>query len=970
MNSGINPRKTITLILIALLAASFAHGNDELSLDGQWEIVFDHDNAGKKNGWHKNATFSALDNRRPITVPSVWELIEQDYEGVAFYRREFTVPADWKGKVVRMHFGAVNYIAEVWINDEAIGVHEGGFTPFELRVDRILKPGKVNVVTIRVQGPIILSGKDIDGIGPLETPQWRGGITGGIWQSVKLLATGDVYAKDVFLMPDWKSGVVRVGVELDQTGVTEQDVDVAIDIFEAANPDKQVATLRDNVHLLPGTSDQMWDLNIRNARLWSPDDPFLYLVKITILHKGEQSDQWSHRFGLREFTIRENDWYLNGERIHLKATFFEGLYPNRIASPDNEEMARREIQLAKDAGFNMIRPWRRPPDPLWLDIADEMGVLVVGSPVLECMALPLSTPYLPRRVENEIRESVLRDRNRTCVVQWELFNELHRPILSQMMRPTAMLTRDLDPTRLILDESGGWAFGANMYLPFEYEPTKFNDIHNYSGPLINNHLYDAYLTIGMTDEEKKAFGFNGSTPGRNVVPGLMSFVSELGYGSVPNLPICNDLFEAQGNPLTPAYRYYDKVERDQKRVLKEAGFDHLYPDFEDFCLVQQSMHGAANKRMIEAVRSNPDVDGYCIHALCAGDWIFGAGLIDIWRNPKGDAYEMTKAANQPRITSIRMFPRNVYASRGAKLTVTGINELEETQADVMVRIVSASGDVVFEETSRKDWKSGVSNLFASSLKTGKMDGTYTVTVTVKDSRGNVITANTYDFDVFQEKELIPPTGKFAILDIKNSLRPFLKESGINFVEFNPNTPVSVPVLVTSLRANNETQRERLGMLTDFISRGGTVVTLEPLSADGNWKLKPELQFEFIPVTGNTTMAKGLWTCIPHLVKEHPVFEGLPVNGPMREAYENIWPQVSLMNLGGETLAASIGFDWFSRQHKMHYSGPGESWWGSDLAIVPHGKGKCIVSQFRILENLGKDPVADRLLYNMIKYVSK
>ena len=96
-----------------------------------------------------------------------------------------------------------------------------------------------------------------------------------------------------------------------------------------------------------------------------------------------------------------------------------------------------------------------------------MGVLVVGSPALECMQLPFSTPYLPMRVENEPRQAILRDRNRTCVVQWELFNELHRPVLKQMMRPMAMLARDLDPTRLILDESGGWAYGANMYLPSE-----------------------------------------------------------------------------------------------------------------------------------------------------------------------------------------------------------------------------------------------------------------------------------------------------------------------------------------------------------------------------------------------------------------------------------------------------------------------------------------------------------------------
>ena len=381
-------------------------------------------------------------------------------------------------------------------------------------------------------------------------------------------------------------------------------------------------------------------------------------------------------------------FYLNGKPIYLKATFFEGLYPNRIAYPDSREMAVREIQLAKDAGFNMIRPWRRPPAPMWLDLADEMGVLVVGSPVLECMRLPLSTPYLPARVEREIRETVLRDRNRACVVQWELFNELHRPILKQMMRPMALLTRELDPTRLILDESGGWAYGARMYLPNEYEPIRFNDIHTYPGPFINKWFYDGFLSIGLTEERKKASGLYAKAPGRNVVPGLMSFVSELGYGSLPNLVDNNERFRRDGNPLTPAYRYHHRLAEDQQRVLKESGFDDLYPDLEKFCLDQQSIHGAANKRMIEAVRSNPNVSGYCIHALAAGDWILGAGLIDLWRQPKSYAYEATKAANQPRILAIRMTPRNVYASRGSNLEVIGINELDALNAILSIRIVS------------------------------------------------------------------------------------------------------------------------------------------------------------------------------------------------------------------------------------------------------------------------------------------
>ncbi len=692
------------------------------SLDGDWEILFDPANEGREAEWHVDSEFSKQASIHQIQVPSCWEELERDYEGVAFYRRRFQLPADWVGKTIRLQFDAVNYLTEVWLNGEVAGFHEGGFTPFELPVSNLLKPGTENTLILRVVGPIILQNKRVDGVGPLETPQWRGGITGGIWQSVRLVATGETLVKDVFIVPKLADDSVTFHLELENTGSASQSVQLVTRIRSAEDPNQAVAKSVRAVSLRPGVSKVTEMLHIPDAQYWSPDEPHLYHADVALVG----SDNWTSRFGMREFAIRDKQFYLNGQPLYLKATFFEGLYPNKIAYPDNRDMAVREIQLAKDAGFNMIRPWRRPPAPMWLDLADEMGVLVVGSPVLECMRLPLSTPYLPSRVEREIRESVRRDRNRACVVQWELFNELHRPVLKQMMRPMALLTRELDPTRLILDESGGWAYGARMYLPNEYEPIRFNDIHTYPGPFINKWLYDGFLAIGLTEDEKKASGLYANAPGRNVVPGLMSFVSELGYGSLPNLVDTNERFRREGNPLTPAYRYHHRLAEDQQRMLRESGFDDLYPDLEKFCLDQQAIHGAANQRMIEAVRSNPNVAGYCIHALAAGDWILGAGLIDLWRNPKTFAYEATQAANQPRVIAIRMVPRNIYASRGGDLQLTGINERDELDGTLSVRIVSQSGETIFHKDVNNRWKAGVSDLFQQRVDTTALRGGYTI----------------------------------------------------------------------------------------------------------------------------------------------------------------------------------------------------------------------------------------------------
>ena len=407
-----------------------------------------------------------------------------------------------------------------------------------------------------------------------------------------------------------------------------------------------------------------------------------------------------------------------------------------------------------------------------------------------------------------MRESILRDRNRTCVVQWELFNELKRPVLKRLLHPMSMLARQLDPTRLILDESGGWAQGANMYLPYESEPTKFNDIHDYPGPQINDEVYQKLLLTGSkTHEEMRQMGLGGRLPGRNVVPGLMTFFSELGYGSLPDLVDNNQRFAETGNPIAPPTVYHRRLADQHRQALKESGFDKIYPDLKQFCLDQQQIHGTANQRMIEAVRCNPKVQGYCIHALTAGDWIIGAGLLDLFRNPKTYAYEGTKAANQPRILSIRVRPRNVYAERGTKIEITGVNEMDAIQGNLKVEVAAADGEIVFTKTIKANLASGITQLFSEPFDTKALKGTYTVKAEITADDGSPIAENAYSFDVFTAEQLAVPKQRIAVLDPSNSLKPFLKQAGIAFVEFDAETDRSLPVFVSRTEANTPAQRK-------------------------------------------------------------------------------------------------------------------------------------------------------------------
>jgi hypothetical protein len=967
-------KQLLPWIAVASSCLPFASGAEVRqvqSLDGTWMIAFDPANTGREAGWHREEVFTKLEGTRPIQVPSCWEEIEKDYEGVAFYRKSFTVPAKWKKKVVRLQFDAVNFRSELGLNGTAVGLHEGGFTPFEFRIDDLLRFGEENVLILRVAGPILLQGKEIDGVGAMETPQWRGAITGGIWQPARLVATGAVYVEEVFIEPRISDNTATIHGELDHGGESATSARVDLAIRAVGQRDGIVASFSELLELKPGTHRQSWTLEIPDAKFWSPDHPHLYRAEVTVASGGVVSDRWTGRFGMREFTIRDKQFQLNGEPLFLKATFFEGLYPTRLAYPDSREMAIREIQLAKEAGFNMIRPWRKPPPPMWLDLTDEMGVLTVGSLAVECMDFPVESPALPGWVENEVRESILRDRNRASVVQWELFNELKRPVLMRLLHPMSMLARELDPTRLILDESGGWAQGARMYLPYESEPIRFNDIHDYPGPQINDGVYEKLLLTGSkTHAEMRAMGLGGRMPGKNVVPGLMTFFSELGYGSLPDLVDNNERFARDGNPIAPATIYHRRLAEEHRQALKESGLDEVYPDLKSFCLDQQQIHGTANRRMIEAVRCNPKVKGYCIHALTAGDWIMGAGLLDLFRHPKTYAYEGTKAANQPRLLSIRVRPRNVYAAGGTRIEITGVNELEALAGALKVEVVSADGRMVFTQSTGRDLGRGITPLFSEKLDTRPLEGSYTVRASLVAEGGRVLVRGEQDFDVFSTAQLMPPAKRFAVFDPSGSLKPFLKERGIEFVEFGPRMDPVLPVFVSRTEAWTPEQRRRFGQLAEIIEAGGTGVYLQ--GGGGNAPFgKAGPSSPLLPVTVYSKRAIGLWTCIPHLVKDHPVFDGLPVNGMMGPLYENVWAPITLQKVEGETIVGAIGFDWFPEfdRSKRHYYGPGATWWGADLAAVPCGKGRCIVSQLRIVENLGRDPVADKLLFNLIRWTT-
>ena len=521
------------------------------SLDGTWQVIYDHDNKGRTLNLQHRENFYACEDLEQITVPACLEEFKQDYEGVAWYGKTFTLPPDWQEKTIRLHFEAVNYRAEIWVNGEAAGAHEGGYIGFELLIDDLLTESE-NFIAVRVITPLILRDVVIDGLGRDDMPHWRGAITGGIWQSVSLIATGPVYVDDTFVTSDIHTGEVNIATTFQNRDLKIQPATITWSITEYKS-DTQVASGQETLNLNPGTSHHEEIFTIANHKLWQLDDPNLYAVTATVALGNESSDIEKTRFGFREFRAKGKNFYLNGEKIILKTTFNEAFYPHSLAYPRDLNLLKKEFQLIKDGNINMIRPWRKPQPPIVYDLADEMGVLFVGALPVECMDnWPQITPYTQQRIENEATEMVKRDRNHPSIVIWEMFNEIMRDGLKRLKHSVSLKARECDHTRMIIDEAGGFADGCSVYLPGSYEPIVINDVHNYPGTPFPQRSYDNLLALGKTEAQLKEMGLEiAEFTNSKIKPSLLTNISELGYGSIPDLEANFEQYKQEGNPITP-----------------------------------------------------------------------------------------------------------------------------------------------------------------------------------------------------------------------------------------------------------------------------------------------------------------------------------------------------------------------------------------------------------------------------------
>ena len=591
---------------------------ERILLDGPWEFYFDH---------HQENTLPKQLGSvewRTTYVPEPWQARFadlRDKSGVGWYRRTVHSPQTWQtgNYAVILHFGAVDYFAEVWFNNVYLGSHEGGYLPFEFDVQPYLR--EQNEILVRVVDPSDNPRKYPDfpfSEIPHGKQSWYG-QTSGLWQSVWLECRPARYVQTLRLTPDLNTGQIAVEAQLAQP--TEADAAVSITIT-----DPQGETAVSHHQPIPTNCDEISTiLTVSNPQPWSPDRPALYHVELQLFDDDKPEDKIGDQCGFRTIETREGHLYLNGERFYMRGVLDQDYYPETICTPPSIEYLEDQLQKAKAMGFNTIRYHIKVADPRYLAVADRLGLLIWA----EFPNFAYLSAAAADRAKTTLAGMVARDWNHPSIIIWTIINEdwgtnlvensNHRAWLQEMYH----WLKALDPNRLVVDNSPN-------RLSFHVE-SDLADYHYYQAHPDGRAKWDDFMQRMAARDPALLYSPNGDAVIRGDEPLI---VSEFGVWGLPDI---DDIVREGPEPYWMEYGlgFYEGVAYPHgvKDRFRRWHFDTHFGGWRPFIEATQWRQYYALKYQIETIRQRPELDGYVITELTDVHWEVN-GVMDMACNPR------------------------------------------------------------------------------------------------------------------------------------------------------------------------------------------------------------------------------------------------------------------------------------------------------------------------------------------------
>ena len=639
---------------------------------------------------------TATDNPRP-----------ENFRGVSWWYRKITIPADQQKKRFIIYFESVRMRAEVYLDGKLVAYDLIGETPFHVDITDEAKPGKEQLLAIRVTNPggnFHWQDFDIMKWGEYNIPPSRSFT--GIIGRVKLESVNPVFISDIYMQNTPE--LTKVNAILSFTNETSSSVkqDVELIVNEKGNPDKVVfrQTLK-AISFPAGNHEVTIPVNVPDAKLWDLSTPELYTCNVLIKKGKKMLDQDKKDFGFRWFTVdgvgKDAVLRLNGRRIMLRSAISWGYFPvtGLIATT---EMAEKQVRTAKSLGLNRLNCHRCIGSPVVLEKADELGLLYYEEPGSFHSAN--HDPFIRTIVNEKLKRMVYRDRSHPSLVIFNLINEFGGP-LSQDKALVAKRMNDMreahaiDPSR-IMSFTSGWAGSEDKeedskahMLPFDTTLYRkgWYDNHRAGGPetWVENYYKGPKDNIMYTSNRTEVYlrGEEGaiSTPPRiQMIYDQIKSTGKTGWDGLfwqSQYKAFTDYFQKKG--LAPHFGSLDAL----TRAMGNVSFEH-------------------QGRRIEGMRMQNLGDAYMVNGWEAMPYDNHSGIVDIYRNPKGDA-SVLAYYNQSLYVAVASRNQVVKLPGIATVDFYIVNEENLKGAHTLdIKLIAPDGKVVYTRNEEVNIKGG------------------------------------------------------------------------------------------------------------------------------------------------------------------------------------------------------------------------------------------------------------------------
>jgi len=478
-------KKTITLYLFFLIITGhhiFAQSNlitnipnrQTINLNGKWQYIIDPYETGfydyryterpandKDAYWNSDVPTNKTDkiehgysDKYTLKVPGDWN--SQDpkflyYEGTVWYKKSFDFSKKHNGKIY-LHFGAVNYKADVYLNGTKLGSHKGGFTPFNFEVAATLLQEKNNRLVVKVDNK-----RSKDEVPTLNTDWWN---YGGITRDVNLVLLPDSYIQDY-------------SIQLSKAALntTNKTIEGWIKTNSSSNDliTVEIPALKIKEQIVATGDSTAFKLNVPGVKLWSPQNPTLY--KVIISNKNDRTED---KIGFRNVEVNGDQVWLNGKRVFFRGICIHEEIPNGMRRATNYKDAVYLLGQAKQLNANMVRLAHYPHNENMTRVADSLGLLV-WSEIPVYWTIDFGSAEVLAKAKTQLNEMITRDRNRASIIIWSVGNETP-PGEKRLAFMSALATnaKALDSTRIIAAALEN--FGVNGELVVRDELGAFTDI--------------------------------------------------------------------------------------------------------------------------------------------------------------------------------------------------------------------------------------------------------------------------------------------------------------------------------------------------------------------------------------------------------------------------------------------------------------------------------------------------------------